>query len=68
MKVVCISNKNNYCNLTIGKIYNVIEFDNDSTYYRISNDENISCWYYHDKFISLKKSRNLKIKKIHESR
>lgn len=62
MKLVCINNINE--NLTIGKIYNILAFDNVDFYYKIINDNNIISWYYYNRFLTLKEYRKEKLIKL----
>jgi hypothetical protein len=58
MKVKCI-NKGIWLSLTIGKTYDVIEYDYDG-YYKMDNEK----WYPKSWFKSLSEIRNEKIDKL----
>jgi hypothetical protein len=67
MKVKCIDN-NNWHYLTLGKIYDVIEIDDEGDYYIIDN-ENDKLWVSKEWFKLLSefiKERNNKIDKLLE--
>jgi hypothetical protein len=64
MKVKCIDN-NGWSELTIGKIYNIIDIDNDNDYWLI-NDNGYECWYSEYLFKLLSEIRNEKIDKLLE--
>jgi hypothetical protein len=74
MKVVCIDNKVDFSysplTLTIGKIYDVIDFGSiDPQYknlsvYGLKNDNHIVCHYFKVRFISLKEYRKQKLEKL----
>jgi hypothetical protein len=65
MKVKCINN-NGFSNLTIGKIYEVFEIDDDGYYYIIDDNKNEVWWYPKGYFKSLYEIRNEKIDKLLE--
>ena len=54
MKVKCINNENS--NLTIGKVYNVIEFDNVYLRFNVINDNRFLDTYYASRFEIVPKS------------
>jgi hypothetical protein len=74
-KVVCINNgvtndsSSAENRLTIGKIYDVDEYDNGYKYCRVlSDDTGLISRLYRERFITLKEYRKLKLKKINENR
>ena len=76
----CIKNRWQYNNNSAGKLYSVKMFDKkvDSNTIWVDNEESSSSYYYvfegshqyifDEYFISLEKSRKLKLKKINEGR
>jgi hypothetical protein len=62
MKVKCIINDNSWYYITIGKIYEVFEIEDDN--YKIIDDRGYECWYYEKHFKPL--IRNEKINKLLE--
>jgi hypothetical protein len=68
MKVKCIDNSDGLCNLTVGKIYEVIEEEDIYCYYIINNIGNNDSRFAKCRFEPLSKSeaRNDKINKLLE--
>jgi hypothetical protein len=62
MKMKCI-NKYSWLNLTIGKIYDIINYNNDGGYI-IINDNGYEFWYPKSWFKPLFEIRNEKINKL----
>jgi hypothetical protein len=62
MKIKCITNINT---LTIGKIYDIINYNNDGGYI-IINDNGYEFWYPKEWFKPLSEIRNEKIDKLLE--
>lgn len=69
--VVCITNdivniaySSSLINLTIGKVYEVIDIRNSSNNYMILNDDGVLSGYFSNRFISLRESRSLKLEKL----
>ena len=64
MRIVCIYNYEDYYNITIGKSYEVIEYD--MIEYRIIDDDGCLIWYPKKWFKPLSEYRNETINKLLE--
>jgi hypothetical protein len=66
MKVVCINDNDGWCNLTIGKTYEVYEVIKiyEPRAYAIINDENIEEWFPKQWFKTVSEIRNDKIDRL----
>ena len=64
MKIKCINNDDFKYGLTVGKTYEVIEYDKEG--YKIINDRNIENWYIEERFKKLSEIRNETINKLLE--
>lgn len=70
-KIICIRFDKGFDALTIGKVYRIIDFDDESAMYSstgiylsIINDNGVENYYYYSKFISEKEYRKQKLERI----
>ena len=64
-KIICIDNENQEKHLTVNKIYELIDISEFGDTCFIMDDTNHLYWYNITRFISLKKHRLNKIKRVY---